>query len=203
MLTERSLNDGCSWSALSFANTLHLDCYARSPHYVCWCRDLIGLWRTSVIYTQLCLAFINAQEAYIISAVQFDTGWAVYIEKCKTQNTCRNSCESWCYVLWVNNCLSVNSQQAVTSHPSHSIADCVNGLSAIPAMYQPQELEQLIEPNKEATKRLKWRVTSPCKVQSGTSLHLLQKQQLNLQRNYCTVLQTRQQWELTWVVLHL
>lgn len=111
--------------------------------------------------------------------MQFDTGWAVYIEKCKTQNTCRNSYWSWCYVLWVNNCLSVNSQQAVTSHPSHSITDCVNGLSAIPAMYQPQELEQLIEPNKEATKRVRWRVTSPCNVQSGTSLHLLQKQHHN------------------------
>lgn len=79
-------------------------------------------------------------------------------------------------MLRVHNWLNVNSQQAVTSDWSQSITNCVNGSTAIPAMYWPQELEQLIGPNMEATNRLKWRMTSSHKVHTGASLHLPQEQ---------------------------
>ena len=97
-------------------------------------------------------------------------------EKCQTPDTLTDIYWSWRSRLRVHERLNVNSQQAVTSHWSQSITDCVRGSTAIPAMFWPREPEQLIGPNMGATNGIKWLMTSYHKVHAGASLHLPQEQ---------------------------
>lgn len=87
---------------------------------------------------------------------------------------------------------------------SQSITDCVEGSTAIPAMFWPQEPEQLIGPNMEANNRIKWRMTSSHKVHTGASLHLPQEQLHNTHTDTlcCSRPWITQYWKATWVMLH-
>lgn len=80
-------------------------------------------------------------------------------------------------MMWLNEMLNVNPQQAETSHWSQSITDCVKSSTAIQVMFWPQEPEQLTGPNMEPANQIKWCMTPSHKVHTGASLHQPQEQQ--------------------------
>lgn len=158
-------------------NVLRLRSCARSPHCEPRCRNLIGLrqWisHASVVYAQLCVVFISAQDARIalsrISCVRHlsrsqllshthrnNLAYTLTQQRSRGLRNTKLSRECLDAVFIVyHRCCSVNSHQAVTSDSSQSFTSCVNGPTAISAMFCAQDRKQLIGPNMDAAEGLK------------------------------------------------
>lgn len=182
---------------------------ARSPHCERQCRNLISLrqWisHASVVYAQLCLVFISAQEARIaascISCVSplsrsqllshahiNNLAYTLTQQRSRRLRNIKLSreCLDAVFIVYCG-CCSVKSHQAVTSDSSQSFTNCVNGPTAISAMFWAQERGQLIEPNMDATERLKWGATSSCEVHTGASQAPAVELHCNATRRHCTI----------------